>query len=158
MSSTFKRPVFKLVGESPSTNDSNIRSLPDLLEFNSIHNPSHLFCIQALSQQDESKHHLRRITFEEFDTAVHRCCRWIERHVGSISEARNLAENRQPIALFIESNIGLFTFVLALLSLNIPVSSSIRRIDIETLSYVHFKTIELILIMLMDSVCCCPFV
>ena len=122
MSSTaFKRPSFRLIGK-PGSTDDNIRSLPDLLEFNKVHNPDHLFCIQALSQNEEFGKAAKPITFGEFERAVRRCCRWIEKQVGSASVARELAEKRQPIALYVESNVGLFTLILALLSLNIPVS------------------------------------
>ncbi|KAL9620217.1 MAG: hypothetical protein Q9160_005226 [Pyrenula sp. 1 TL-2023] len=103
-STAFKRPSLRLVGKLAPVDDSGIRSLPDLLEFNKLHNPDHLFCIQALSPNEGHG----------------KCCQWVIHEAGSASAVKELAEKRQPIALFVESNVGLFTFILALLSLNIP--------------------------------------
>jgi acyl-CoA synthetase (AMP-forming)/AMP-acid ligase II len=102
------------------TTSSTIRSLPDLIRFNAIHNPHHVFCIQSNADLESTS-----ITFLELAHAVERCCDWILTNVHGTSPAEQSAdgslEKSRPIALFMESDVCLFIYLAALLTLNIPV-------------------------------------
>lgn len=123
----FRRPRIKLLDESPKPDGSAIRCLPDLVEYNAAENPDHLFCVQVLHRQGGFEEDLfRSITFLELEESVRRCCYWIQSQAGghlssAIAEDGPLQKS-PPIALFLESDIGLFIHIVALLSLNVPVS------------------------------------
>lgn len=100
---------------SPEKKPDHIRSLPELIDFNAIHNPDHIFCIQA--QPDNS---FVRVTCRQFKEAIDRCAWWmVENKV-----AQNGDNKRTPVALLMESDLGLLIHQFALLSLGIPVRSS----------------------------------
>ena len=118
----FRRPRIRLLDEPPKSDKSAIRCLPDLVEYNAAENPNHLFCVQALRRQGSFREDLfRSITFIEFEKSVRRCSYWIQSKTGGHLCDRSLQKS-PPIALFLESDIGLFIHIVALLSLNVPVS------------------------------------
>lgn len=128
LSETFQRAPFDLfLDESVATADS-IRSLPDLIHFNAIHNPHLPFCIQfrqskrgALEKEVEEVH----VTFSELATAIERCCVWILSNLEGIHSARLTSDGSvqkgPPVALFLESGVTLFVYMMALLTMNVPV-------------------------------------
>ncbi len=122
----FRRPRIDLWNQFENPADSPIRSLPDLVRFNAKHNPSHLFCVQAKASLNGVAVAPTRITFLEFHQAVRRCCRWINENVPNTT-APALTESGElqkgpSVALLLESDIGLFIHLVALLSLGIPVN------------------------------------
>ena len=122
----FQRPDFHLL--PASTASSSIQSLPDLVAYNSEKNPDHLFCLQAGSGRDIY------ITFADFQRAVLNCCNWLQCNVDSIKPAiltpQGYVQKGPAIALLLQSDIGLYTYIVALLSLNVPVRV-LRRIGLE---------------------------
>lgn len=124
----FQRPSFQLLPTPGSKADllHDIRSLPDLVHFNAVHNPDHVFCLQSKQPHDATQCDFTRITFRQLAQAVEHCCVWI---LANINGARppvvghdRIIDKAPPIALFLESDVGLFIYLTALLSLNIPVS------------------------------------
>jgi hypothetical protein len=124
-SSAFKRPRFDLLVSAESAEQQEIKCLPHLIQFNAINNPNHTFCVQAQLISDDQTLAFKYISFLELDQAVGRCCDWILTNVKDAHPA-NFTENgsvckSQPIALFMESDVSLFIYITALLTLNIPV-------------------------------------
>lgn len=103
---------------SPEKKDQHVRSLPELIDFNSIHNKDHVFCIQA--QPDDS---FVKVTCRQFKAAITRCAQWITETIklppAHVSE--NGETKRAPVALLMESDLGLLIHQFALISLGIPV-------------------------------------
>ena len=113
MEAEFIRPVFQ-VSTEPDTDPTAIHSLPDLIEFNSEHNGSHIFAVQEI-RRDGKHEKLIEITFGELQRAATGCA-----HI--IRETLPGAQDHKPVALCLESDINLFVHLAALLYLNIPVS------------------------------------
>lgn len=134
--STFRRAKWTLLPDRQVPPDeTTIQCLPDLVEFNAIHNPDHLFCLQAGVEVEHAQS--TKITFAEFARAVEQCGYWIRTKVPSatppvLTEEGGLRK-ASPVALLLGSDLGLFMYLVALLSLNVPVSH-------EFLSPVHDKT------------------
>ena len=116
--SPFARPNFGL--SSRSSNDAkSLTSLPDLVEFNACHNPTHTFCIQ---------HGLcvppRVVSFEDLYHAVLRCSTWLG--LRGLAQTPSITQNEivkaRPVAILMASDVGWFVTFLALLRLGVPVS------------------------------------
>lgn len=130
----FQRPFFNLTpneDESASASAvddlSSICSLPDLIHFNALHNPDHVFCLQTKESRDASASafDFTTITFFDLAHAVENCCNWIlcnvrDVHPAELGEDGSIRKS-SPVALFTESDVGLFIYLAALLTLNIPV-------------------------------------
>lgn len=123
----FKRPHFDILLDQHSLSPSTIRSLPDLIEYNALQNPSHLFCIQC-KQSDVgagAAFEFINVTFAELKEAVDRCCLWLLQNIPDAHQAKlssdGSVEKSATVALFMESDLGLFIHIAALLTLNIPV-------------------------------------
>jgi acyl-CoA synthetase (AMP-forming)/AMP-acid ligase II len=92
-----------------------VRSLPELIDFNAIHNPDYMFCIQA--RPDDS---FIEVTCRQFKIAIGRCAQWITESL-ELQGGRNGETTQSPIALLMESDLGLLIYQFALISLGIPV-------------------------------------
>lgn len=130
-STTFQRPAFQLL-PIPSETDLTLRdplplrSLPDLVLFDAIHNPHHVFCLQ--SSQAPGTHgqiDFIPITYHQLAVAVEHCCSWLLKTIPNAHAAEltseHIVQKASPVALFLESDVGLFIHIIALLTLNIPV-------------------------------------
>ncbi|KAL8748078.1 MAG: hypothetical protein Q9190_000106 [Brigantiaea leucoxantha] len=126
----FQRPAFRLLpvppdGATETRQASILRSLPDLVYFNAVHNPDHVFCLQSSQSQTlPEKLEFAPITFRQLACAVDSCCSWLLRNISNARPAvlidGNAVDKAPPIALFLESDGGLFVYLIALLTLNIP--------------------------------------
>ena len=135
MSSTdigvFQRASFSLLPASDSIESDedkqSIRCISDLVHFNAVTNPHHVFCWQSrhVSSSSTSRFRYSHITNFQLARAVERCCDWILANEPGAFEARlspdGSISKSAPIALFMESDVGLFIYMLSLLTLNIPV-------------------------------------
>lgn len=123
----FNRPSFEILLDQHSSSPSTIRSLPDLIEYNARENPSHVFCVQFKQSKAGAAAGLGfvNVTFEELKEAIDRCCLWLLQHIPDAHQAESSSDGSvrksAPVALFVESDLGLFIHVAALLTLNIPV-------------------------------------
>lgn len=123
MTSRFRRAQFNLLGSEED--QETIRGLADLILFNAVHNPDHIFCIQAKQLSTVSEFEFIHITYSELAQAVERACAWIisntaGAHAAKLCDDGSILKSR-PVGLFMESDIGLFIYLAALLTLNIPV-------------------------------------
>ncbi|KAK0669808.1 hypothetical protein QBC41DRAFT_273799 [Cercophora samala] len=103
-----------------------ITSLPGLIAFNAITNPNHVFSHQVESHRrenggnkEEQSYSIRPVTFAQLDKAIGACAEWVRASLPADQIDGRCMETR-PVALYMESDIGLFIHLSALLSLNIP--------------------------------------
>lgn len=97
-----------------------INSLPELIDFNAVHNPDHILCIQARSNDP-----FVNVSHAQFRAAIDQCVQWITDNVKLPTDTpKNSLTERHPVALLMESDIGLLVHQFALLSMGIPVYSS----------------------------------
>ena len=119
----FIRPRFS--PRSPPNDEAlesdSISSLPHLIRHNALYNPDRMFCIQG----QESLENPLPISFKVLENAVSACSSWVEEQLGL---GRDGSEQRVkcPVALYMESDVGLFIYIAALLASNIPVSIFIK--------------------------------
>lgn len=138
----FQRPDFQLLPIPPdpvidSQQPAVLRSLPDLVHFNAIYNPHHLFCLQSSqSVATRGQFDSTRITYHQLACAVESCCSWLLTNVSNaypaVLKKGSVVQKAPPIALFLESDVGLFIYMIALLTLNIPVRSTYTLADNAT--------------------------
>lgn len=129
--SSFERPHFTPLPPKSGTEDQleTITSLPDLIEFNARHNPDHVFCIQARSsigrheaaENSNATFNPCPITFAQLESAVHACASTISTLMPQKQDASGGSKASEPLALYLESDVGLFFHLAALLNLNVPV-------------------------------------
>ncbi|KUI69010.1 putative polyketide synthase 29 [Cytospora mali] len=142
----FQRPRIDLIHRE---NDEplSIDTLPDLIRFNAQYNPNHSFCKQAElhrasntpdALEGQQLFRIRDISMQELNTALQACVGSLGRLIGYPQHTVN--GHMAPVALCMESNVGLFIYLAALLELEIPVlllstrlsPSSIRHLLKET--------------------------
>ena len=121
----FQRPEFQVSREFPA-DLTQLKTLTDLIDFNSAHNPDHTFALQ------EARHggrhlDLIKISFRDLKVATVACARYLQKlhpniqqqqYEGATGEQQSL---KRPIALFHESDVTLFIHLAALVYLDIPV-------------------------------------
>ncbi|ROT35235.1 hypothetical protein SODALDRAFT_80192 [Sodiomyces alkalinus F11] len=122
-------PIPPLQGSlRPSTSIHDpITTLPDLIRFNARHNKDGIFCKQAeistglgdQTEQAAGRFGIRRISYYELHAAVKACGNGI---CESLQIQQQATVNDRPVALYMESDVGLFIHLAALLDLKIPVS------------------------------------
>lgn len=125
---TFERARFDLLLDQKTATADTIRSLPDLIHFNATHNPNLLFCIQLKQSTKpglDNEVEEVRVTFSELAAALEQCCVWILSTVKGIHPAHltsdDTVQKSPPVALFLESGVTLFVYMIALLTMNVPV-------------------------------------
>ncbi|KAL4994640.1 hypothetical protein BDV10DRAFT_188841 [Aspergillus recurvatus] len=117
----FQRPVIRLY---PATGERGlIRTLPEVIEFNAQANPDHVFCLQAKKRPDSPVLSLASVTNRQLKQAISQCAGWLKNHLqlqlpavidGSVKKGA-------PVALLMESDIGLLIHEMALIGLGVPV-------------------------------------
>ncbi|KAF7507856.1 hypothetical protein GJ744_010020 [Endocarpon pusillum] len=103
-----------------------IRTVPELIDFNAKHNPDQLFCLQATKAGQDVIHATTiAITHLQLWHAISRCS---TRLIAEIAELKLPFENSdggftksQPVALYLESDVGLLIHLFSLMSLGVPV-------------------------------------
>lgn len=119
--STFRVANIDITNTTPGLDQ--IRTLPELIEFNSKYNPDHLFCIQALKQPGNT-YDLLRVTYDDFKQGILQCSKWILSNIKEVelptSDGENVKKGR-PIALFVESDLNLVLYLFSFLHLGVPV-------------------------------------
>ncbi|KAF1983330.1 acetyl-CoA synthetase-like protein [Aulographum hederae CBS 113979] len=102
---------------------SCIRTLPELVEHNAKHNADYIFCRQVLKKGADLG--FRDITHGQLKTAILNCQDWL---LGTFEhlERQKLLSNisdfgrPRPVALFMDSDVGLWIHLLALAGLGVP--------------------------------------
>lgn len=102
----------------------SVRTVPELVDFNAVYNADYIFCYQA-RKDDSGNAHLVSITHSEFRDAVLRCQGWLKSTINNLQlpllQDNGVMSRSTPVALFMESDIGIFVHIVALLGLGVPV-------------------------------------
>lgn len=119
----FSCPPIDLHGRSTQ----NLRTLAEVIEYNARHNAQHTFCVQArrggaLSTTTTTS----AITHEQLLGAVSRCQTWFQETVSQLmlplqQSSSAAVEKGPPVALFLDSDIGLLIHLFGLLALGVPI-------------------------------------
>ena len=105
---------------------SPIKTWPQLIEFNAQHNPHHIFCMQARSNENND---FLTITYNELRHAVVMCSRWLVENVTGLQlpvrQEDNSYKKGRPVAVLAESDLTLMLYMMASISLGVPVGANI---------------------------------
>ncbi|CAG7993912.1 unnamed protein product [Penicillium salamii] len=100
--------------------DDSIRTLPDLIDFHGKHNPQDLFCLQGTKELD-----FVPVSYKRLQCAIVRCQDVLRRENPGLHPPKLDAEGRvkkcSPVALLMESHVGLAIYVLACMGMGVPV-------------------------------------
>nr|POE77918.1 non-canonical non-ribosomal peptide synthetase fub8 [Quercus suber] len=130
-SSAFRRPAFRLLPADPQ---APVRSLPHLVRYNALHNPEHLFLLQAVDNNVTTL----SITFSHFAYVVQRCSEWLSTRLPPQPIA---AAKPVPVAVLLESDVRSFAYLLALLWLDVPVDLANAATDSQ-FTILHIARLE----------------
>ncbi|KAK3695745.1 hypothetical protein B0T22DRAFT_509135 [Podospora appendiculata] len=131
MSSSFARPTLyypssklKRLQNDPDT----IKTLPAVVDFNAARNPNYTFCVQGeriKTDDGGSTTQAVAISHREFRDGILRCQDWLLRTVAEMqlptTTSDGVTTKGPPVALLMESNVGLAIHILALMGLGVPV-------------------------------------
>lgn len=102
------------------TTGSGIRTLPALVDFHGENNPQHLFCLQV-----KRDNRFVRVSYERLQHAIVRCQAWLEEQAidlhPPIVDINGHVKKCSPMAILMESHVGLAIYVLACMGKGIPV-------------------------------------
>ena len=111
--------------QPPTAGSNDIRTIPELVEYNAKHNPDHLFCSQAKRTARDQPLEFISITHSQLKQAIRKLSAWIAQNVPQ-AVFQNSADGQKtkgkPVALFMESDAGLVLHLLSFLSIGVPVS------------------------------------
>ncbi|KAI9674800.1 MAG: putative NRPS-like protein biosynthetic cluster [Caeruleum heppii] len=126
-------------GSPDNDDDKPIKTLLELVAFNAIHNPKHLFCLQEL----KTAARLRSITFEQLARAVDSCAIHLSRLLA-LDESSSVVEADgklpAPVGLFMGSDIGIFINLLALMKLAVPFALFSARLSPAAIAHLIEQT------------------
>ncbi|KAF2836625.1 acetyl-CoA synthetase-like protein [Patellaria atrata CBS 101060] len=139
----FIRPSILL---TETDRDETVRSIIDLIQFNATKNPHHCFCLQAEEKTEdgslyakESSWNVRQITFKDLYLSLKACVSWLKASGIGNSKASS-SKNQSPVAVYIESDVSLFIYVVALTALNCSVVLLSARLSSESISHLLRET------------------
>ena len=125
-SSPFKRAKIHLQPINGSADD--VQTVPQLIEYNARHNPDHLICIQALKQEASAPQQFHSVSHLQLAQAILGCSEWLVKNVRELRLPWKGDDGRfakgPPVALFMESDVGLLIHTFSLMSLGVPVLAS----------------------------------
>lgn len=102
------------------TTGLGIRTLPGLVDFHGENNPQHLFCLQA-----KRDNHFVPVSYERLQHAIVRCQAWLEEQAidlhPPLMDTDGHVKKCAPVAILMESDVGLAIYVLACVGKGIPV-------------------------------------
>jgi acyl-CoA synthetase (AMP-forming)/AMP-acid ligase II len=120
----FCRAILQLEEDLTESEKKGVGSLPELIQFNAVNNPTHLFALQQI-RKDGQHLGFHRVTYQSLLHAVEECADWLKDRVTECSvvdDAQRSSKECRPVALFLESDMTLFIYLCALLWMDIPVS------------------------------------
>lgn len=126
---TFSRAKINL--HSAADHNDNIKTVPELIEYNAKHNPEHVFCVQARKQTESLLLKFITVTNLSLKQAVSQCSMWMTENLSELKlpsrDSCGRVVKGRPVALLMDSDIGLLIYEFALISLGVPVSTSQAR-------------------------------
>jgi acyl-CoA synthetase (AMP-forming)/AMP-acid ligase II len=106
----------------------SIRTLPELIAYNARVNPEHIFCVQTRkrTEQQPGRSHFVRVTHLQLAHAVRKCSEWLVQKIGELRrpwrDESGTTHKGSPIALLMESDVGILFHLFAFMTLGVPVS------------------------------------
>ncbi|CAJ2505228.1 Uu.00g126220.m01.CDS01 [Anthostomella pinea] len=117
----------------------NIRTIPELIQYNAEVNPDALFCLQALKPSSPvvgddrtNGQSQTTVTMRELRDAIWRCSQRLKREFANPqSDGGDGGETMRdaPVALFMDSDLDLLIHLFSLMSLGIPVALLSARLS-----------------------------
>lgn len=110
--------------KQPLTSGS-IRTVPELIEYNAKVNPDTLYCVQALKPQDEQTTEASQVSMRQLRDAIWRCSGDLRGGLIGLDDLSASKEGQipikpDPVAILLDSDIGLLIHLFSLLSLGVP--------------------------------------
>jgi len=117
-----------------------IRSVPELVDFNAVTNPDALFCFQAVKAsaslvvktKQEGGFDDIPVTMSQLRDAILRCKDFLTVNGVIVMPPRKTEDGKllknPPVALFMDSDLGLLVHLIALMGLGVPVGCSTTAI------------------------------
>lgn len=114
--------------------DDGIKTLPELIDFNATHNPHHLFCLQPARSADGTQSDPPlAIDYLQFRNAIFQCSERLREEISDLKSPEKDSDGKYvkygPVALFMESGLGVLIHLFALMSLGVPVGSCENRTE-----------------------------
>jgi acyl-CoA synthetase (AMP-forming)/AMP-acid ligase II len=104
---------------------TSIQTIPQLIEHNATHNPHYPFCIQAQKQTQHAPPQLLSVSHLELKRAIVQCQAWLVQTLVDLklpsSSNHGMVCKGPPVALYVESDVGLLIHLFSLMSLGVPV-------------------------------------
>lgn len=129
----FDRATIALQDSPTQGGDNHIRTLPELVEYNAIHNSDYPFCVQVRAVNHGVNGHSKTsngiqtiiISHSQLRKSIQHCSSHLKDTVKELElpVCGNDGTIRKgaPVALFVESDVGLLIYKLSLMSLGVPV-------------------------------------
>ena len=121
------------------TTGSGIRTLPALVDFQGESNPQYLFFLQV-----ERDHRFVPVSYKRFQHAIVRCQAWLqEQAIGlhpPIVDTDGHVKKCAPVAILMESHVGLAIYVLACMGKGIPVMLLSARLSAPAVRHLIRET------------------
>ncbi|KAF2006434.1 acetyl-CoA synthetase-like protein [Amniculicola lignicola CBS 123094] len=120
---TYVLPSFDSTHPPPQS--AKIKTVADLVDFNADRNPDHVFCLQAEKDLAGSKcPPFLRISHRLFRSMILSCQQWMQQHLSELNSPSIHVEGHvvrgAPIALLVDSDVGLLVHLFALVGLGVP--------------------------------------
>ncbi|KAE8370456.1 hypothetical protein BDV27DRAFT_169015 [Aspergillus caelatus] len=113
----FVRPTLDL----EPVEGEEIRTLLELIDFHRVHNASYEFCQQAWKGAD--CHTFLHVDYQQLHTAISRSQAWLRSNLDLQTpqlQSDGTVVKAAPVALLMESHVGLAIYTLALMGLGVP--------------------------------------
>jgi acyl-CoA synthetase (AMP-forming)/AMP-acid ligase II len=139
--STFVSPGLRLDRDSAS----GVRTLPELVEFHVKHNPQHRFCIQSEKPLvDKGPYRLTTLSYARLQQAILRCQAWLSDNAPNVHpsflDEHGMVKRCAPVAVLMESHVGLAIFILTLMGMGVPVVLLSTRLSPLAISHLMRTT------------------
>lgn len=118
----FKPAHIDLKRASPST---SVRTIPELIEYNARANPNALYCVQALKSRDGQTRNASQLTMRQLHGAIWQCSNNLRGCFIGLDDSTTSTSDRahvkpDPVALLMDSDMGLLIHLFSLLALGVP--------------------------------------
>lgn len=122
MPPSFKKANIDLQSHSAGC---EIRTLSELIEFNARQNADYPFCVQAKKEGPSASSTFLTCSHLQLKQAILQCSAWLLTTVAELKLPFKSGDDEvtkgAPIALLVESDVGLLIYKLSLIGLGVPV-------------------------------------
>lgn len=119
---------------------ASIRSIPELIEYNAKVNPDAIYCVQAIKPQDNETRKESQVTMRQLRDAVWHCSADLRGCLIGLDDSNPSSESQNhvkpdPVAILLDSDIGLLIHLFSLLSLGVPAILLSPRLNPASVQY-----------------------